>query len=1335
VATLALSLLGPFAAALDGRSLTSFRTKATQALLIYLACQPEQAHRRERLMALLWPGLPQKSAQANLRQTLYQLRRSIPAAAAKDGGDPVTFLLSDWQTIRVNPEASYELDVREFQAKLGPALEGWPEAVALYRGDFLADFYLPDSEAFEEWVLSWRADLRGRALKALDSLAGRALEEGDYEAAEGFARRSIEIDYLRESSHRQYMQALAGGGRRNEALAHYEHYQQLVRRELDATPSPEMVLLQQAILAGQGEKAPAPKAQPPFNATDLLPAVLASSFPIQAPDRPRPIFAGRRAEIDRLNGFLESVLRGQGQVAFVAGDAGSGKSSLLQAFAAQAGERYDGLLVAWGSCNAFSGRGDPYLPFRDILNTLTGEVETPWAAGAITTGQARTLWENMPASIDALLDRAPDLLGTFVPRLPLLARGSRALPGDSPLLRRLNDQAGKAPLLPGELEQVQLFEQLTAMLRELAAARPMVLLVDDFQWADSGSISLFFHLGRRLAESRIFLIGAYRPDELGTGPGMVEGRHPLRQLLDEFQRLYGDVQLDLNQAQGREFVDAYLDSHFEQFDERFRTILFDRTGGHPLFMVEIVRDLQERGDLFQDEAGGWRANPALELENLPARVEGVIGARIGRLEDDLRELLALAAVEGEAFTVQVLARTLGKDERGLLRTLSRDLERQHRLVREQAAVKVGQHNLFRYRFAHALFQQYLYDDLGVAERQLLHGDVAAALEAIYAGRTDEIAVELAHHYVAAGAGEKALPHLLIAGDEARRLYAFADATRHYERALDVLQEQGDYEGAARILMKLGLTYHSAADYERARQAYERGFALGQRISLLPSPGQLPPAPHALRIMDTVIPATLDPTRTEEGELIAYLFSGLVQITRELDVMPDVAARWEVFDAGRVYVFHLRDDVFWSDGAPVTAGDFVFAWRRALDPIRGSSASHILFDVKGAVALNQSREPDAVQLGVTALDPLTLRIELEQPTTYFLYVVTHGATAPVPVHAVKALGEGWAEPENIITNGPFRLESWTKGRSLSFGRNPTYHGRFRGNVDRVELLPMRDAATALEHYGHNDLDILNVWPFSPADFRRATQQYAGEFLNWPANVTGFVGFNVRRPPFDDPRVRRAFVLACDRQALADVHEMGRAFPATGGFVPPGLPGHVPDIALPYDLQQGRQLLAEAGFPDGRGLPTITAILPPWDEVRVPEYALKPWESGLGAVFSWRVVDWAEYHAAVEAEKPHLIAYGWGGFYPDPDVFLRGGVQQIGKWRDQTYFHLVEQARHIVNQTERMSLYRQAEEILVEQVPFMPVLYVRHNFLVKPWVRNYQPSLIENAEWQDVMIEPH
>jgi len=232
----------------------------------------------------------------------------------------------------------------------------------------------------------------------------------------------------------------------------------------------------------------------------------------------------------------------------------------------------------------------------------------------------------------------------------------------------------------------------------------------------------------------------------------------------------------------------------------------------------------------------------------------------------------------------------------------------------------------------------------------------------------------------------------------------------------------------------------------------------------------------------------------------------------------------------------------------------------------------------------------------------------------------------------------------------------------------------------------------------------------------------------------VTFDVRRAPFDDPRVRRAFAYALDRETLSGVALGGYRSPASGGLVPPGMPGHSPGIALPYSPERARDLLAEAGYPGGRGFPTV-------DFVTVTEvHALgkhlhTQWGKNLGVQLHWREVLSAEYSDLVDSDPPHLFLMGWTPDYPDPDAFLRVAVQLHTAWRPQRYLALVDEARHATDQQERMKVYAEVERMLAEEVPLLPLIYGRWHLLYKPWVRRYPRSVSDEYFWKDVVIEPH
>ena len=504
------------------------------------------------------------------------------------------------------------------------------------------------------------------------------------------------------------------------------------------------------------------------------------------------VFFGRELEMGQLWRFLGRSFDSRGQVCFVRGEAGSGKTALVSEFAARAQQKHNDLVVAVGRCDAHTGIGDPYLPFREVLCQLTGDVEGKLAQGAITTENATRLRRLVAISAQILVEVAPDLIGLFVPGAKIMGELGKAVAekgGWMAKLEKLGHQPGRGR---AEFDQGQVFAQYTDALRALALRQPLLLILDDLHWADAGSIGLLFRLGRRIGGSRILIVGTFRPEEVALERS--EERHPLQKVLAEFRRYLGEIWVDLDEAreaEGRRFVDLWLDTQPNRLSEAFGQVLYQRTRGHPLFTIELVRDMQERGDLVRDERGRWVEGSLLDWSDLPDRVEGLIEERIGHLTPSLRAVLAVASVEGQDFTAQVIAQIAEIRECDLLPMLSQELENRHRLVREREEVKLGHRFLTRYEFAHAVFQQYLYSQLGAGERRMLHGQVAALLEELYAGYTERIAVQLARHYSETGADDKASDYLLQAGDAAARLYAYAEARLHYSRALDALAQLPD----------------------------------------------------------------------------------------------------------------------------------------------------------------------------------------------------------------------------------------------------------------------------------------------------------------------------------------------------------------------------------------------------------------------------------------------------------------------------------------------------------------------------------------------------------------
>ncbi|MFQ5593539.1 MAG: tetratricopeptide repeat protein [Anaerolineae bacterium] len=820
MSSLKLLLLGPPHIECDNAPVVVDRRKA-MALLAYLAVTGE-SQRRDTLATLLWPEADQSRARAALRRDLSVLNKALG-----EGG-----LAVDRETAGLNPSADIWLDVERFRDRLAacaahkhPSYDVCPdclpllnEAVALYRDDFLAGFTLRDSPDFDEWQFFETESLRQEMASALERLVRGLSAQQEYEPAIPYARRWLALDPLHEPAHRHLMQLYALAGQRAAAVRQYRECERILDEELGVPPEEATTELYHAIKTKRIPSPPHPVTPVPPERGRRAPLPPFLKAEEEEPAEVEPgVFVARERELAQLGASLDRTLAGQGRVVFVTGEAGSGKTALVHEFARRAQDtRSDpstapsrgselelgpALVVAIGNCSAHTGIGDPYLPFREILSLLAGDVGANGGGGVLNRENARRLWASTPAVVQALMDLGPDLIDSFVPSAPLAARAAAFGRGAAGWTRRLEELAARkaTQIESPDLEQSRIFKQFTDVLQALARQQPLLLVLDDLQWADAASVSLLFHLGRRISTSRIMIVGAYRPEDVALGRG--GERHPLESVVNEVKRYFGDVVVDLGraaEAEGRHFVDALLDTESNRLGEEFRETLFQHTEGHPLFTIELLRDMQERGDLVEDDEGRLVEGPALDWRTLPARVEGVIEERIGRLEPELQDLLASAAVEGENFTAQVVALVQDIGERQTVRRLADSLDRHHNLVSQIGVDSLNGQRLYRFRFRHALFQQYLYDRLSPVERELLHADVGRALEQLYEDRTDDVAVRLVRHFDAAGDGERVLAYAMQAGDNARRLGASLEAVNFYRLALQEATQLDTPEDAIRL---------------------------------------------------------------------------------------------------------------------------------------------------------------------------------------------------------------------------------------------------------------------------------------------------------------------------------------------------------------------------------------------------------------------------------------------------------------------------------------------------------------------------------------------------------
>jgi oligopeptide transport system substrate-binding protein len=277
---------------------------------------------------------------------------------------------------------------------------------------------------------------------------------------------------------------------------------------------------------------------------------------------------------------------------------------------------------------------------------------------------------------------------------------------------------------------------------------------------------------------------------------------------------------------------------------------------------------------------------------------------------------------------------------------------------------------------------------------------------------------------------------------------------------------------------------------------------------------------------------------------------------------------------------------------------------------------------------------------------------------------------------------------------------------------------------------------LEKYERGDLDVLTLMDASVHEGDRIRRQFAAEYLSAPWLFTTYLGFVTSRSPFDDVRLRQALALGADREELANVVLRGMYAPGSGGYVPPGMAGHSPQIGFPYQPDQARGILAQAGYTTGAGLPILEGLTVPPVGPLITEHLQAQWQENLGIQVTWEVVDWPPFQRRLQQDPPHLYILAGFPTWPEPSCSLSPAIKrQHTRWTSQAYEELVEQARYTLDQEARLELLRQADQVLVHEAPVIPLFYGRQHLLVKPWVSSLPISTLNRWYWKDTIIEPH
>ncbi|MGJ3230384.1 MAG: peptide ABC transporter substrate-binding protein [Oceanicaulis sp.] len=481
------------------------------------------------------------------------------------------------------------------------------------------------------------------------------------------------------------------------------------------------------------------------------------------------------------------------------------------------------------------------------------------------------------------------------------------------------------------------------------------------------------------------------------------------------------------------------------------------------------------------------------------------------------------------------------------------------------------------------------------------------------------------------------------------------------------------------------------------------------------------------------PLSLDPHKasgTWENNIIGDMFIGLFTEDVEGEPIPGMAESWEVSDDGLTWTFTLRE-AQWSDGEPVTAADFEFAFQRILDPATLANYASLLYPIANARAVNTG-ELAPEEVGVRAIDERTLEIELEFPAPYLPGLLTHYTTFPVPMHVVEEHGDAWIQPQNIEVNGPYKLVNWRANDFVLSERNPLFWDNANVCVDEVFYYPTVDNPAAERRVRNGELD-LNV------DFAGQNLEFLQREIPDYVRIHPYLGivyfsFNTTEPPFDDPRVRNALGMAIDRTFIAEEILQAGQIPAYS-FVPPGVNDY-PDTAriewfeTPVEerREMARQLLEEAGYGPDNPLRFEYAHRTTGDNPRIAPVVQQDWEL---------IADWVDaeivgietqiHYSNLRAGDYELGDGGWIGDYNDAYNFLflaeTGSIpMNYSRWSNEAYDQLVDQANRTLDAEERGRMLAEAEQMMLDEMPYIPIVYYVNKALVNPNVTGWEDNLV-------------
>jgi oligopeptide transport system substrate-binding protein len=487
------------------------------------------------------------------------------------------------------------------------------------------------------------------------------------------------------------------------------------------------------------------------------------------------------------------------------------------------------------------------------------------------------------------------------------------------------------------------------------------------------------------------------------------------------------------------------------------------------------------------------------------------------------------------------------------------------------------------------------------------------------------------------------------------------------------------------------------------------------------------------------PGIIDPTANWLYDVTANMFVPLLDYDYETsEVLPAGATSWSISDDGMTYTFEIRGSWNWSDGTPVTAGDYEYAFKRIVDPNTAAPMAYRIYIIENAAEIN-SGDADLDSLGVEALDENTLEIRLTEPATWFLSSLASIGHA-VPQWVVEEYGESWTDPDTVVVNGPYTLVELEAEDIAVLEKNPSYYDADNVQIERINLYVVGEASTAMAMYENDELDTVSVPP-QDIDRVRNDPMLSAEYYNGPKFILYYYLFNVLKAPFDDVLVRQAFANAIDKQAIVEFITKGGEVPANT-LVPPGSVGHVPNeagIGIPYNPEHAKDLLAQAGYPNGEGLePIVLAFNASEINSNIAQAVQIMWQDTLGVEVELQAIEGRAYSGIAAEGAFNVWRMGWGMDYPDANnihaEIFHSNVGSPAIIKIPEYDRLVDEAAVEADPEKRAALYQDAERILVqEQAGTVPIYWYAENLLTKPNLNRVLAPSFNREFWKWSMTE--